>query len=617
MNALRQAWQVLGIAADSDVAAIRAAYARQLKSFDPDDDPERFAELRAARDQALAEARSHGERAAERSAEEVGALQAARDDARWSEPGDAAPTAPEVIDARLHGGDALKIAPPLVNSPVSGRGLVSVAPALAPEASYQSAPQPGHATDAEERVVPLPLILNSPGSPPVLDRRPDAGSADVGIVDHAAHRDRMSAHYDAVLALLFPPDDTAQQPLSDAEAMALNEHIKALLADPRLEEIAFLAEADRWFASVLADAVPRSDPAIQIAIDYFGWRAGQGRIDQHPAAAAVVARADEIDFLAKVTAPGHRLNAAWRELTRPADEGTRRGIGWGLGGKVSELIQTVRQDYPRLEGHWDWYRVSLWENSKPRRFNVGWMVSAIYLAIVAFGIIARALDPQAGGNPARNPVPAIVMRDEQVIDSVLAAVADESLTLERARKEKPELASLLTSNLKIARDLGHDNNKYARDMIALLADRIRYRIKIAPYQLSADRVRLRLAQAKAIMPWSWASCRDFIVTGKPLERAMSTTTARQERLMRVRILLETDGEPSRGQQSDRFSIPGEMVAKIAARAKLNDTRTRKALQTSDNADEPALKDQCLVGIALMEEALARPPAEAVGYLRNL
>lgn len=87
--------------------------------------------------------------------------------------------------------------------------------------------------------------------------------------------------------------------------------------------------------------------------------------------------------------------------------------------------------------------------------------------------------------------------------------------------------------------------------------------------------------------------------------------------MRVRILLETDGEPSRGQQSDRFSIPGEMVAKIAARAKLNDTRTRKALQTSDNADEPALKDQCLVGIALMEEALARPPAEAVGYLRNL
>ena len=50
MNALRQAWQVLGIAADSDVAAIRAAYARQLKSFDPDEDPERFAELRAARD---------------------------------------------------------------------------------------------------------------------------------------------------------------------------------------------------------------------------------------------------------------------------------------------------------------------------------------------------------------------------------------------------------------------------------------------------------------------------------------------------------------------------------------------------------------------------------------
>ncbi|WP_298959970.1 hypothetical protein [uncultured Methylobacterium sp.] len=51
------AWALLDLAPTRDAAAIRRAYARRLKQTRPDDDPEGFQALLAARDRALAEAR--------------------------------------------------------------------------------------------------------------------------------------------------------------------------------------------------------------------------------------------------------------------------------------------------------------------------------------------------------------------------------------------------------------------------------------------------------------------------------------------------------------------------------------------------------------------------------
>ncbi|RVU14675.1 hypothetical protein [Methylobacterium oryzihabitans] len=205
------AWALLDLAPTRDAAAIRRAYARRLKQTRPDDDPEGFQALLAARDRALAEAR--------------------RDPPdEPAEPGDDAPPVPEPAAA--------------------------FSPAAAPEPAPEviAAPVVRDLDPQVEDVTPP-----EPPSPVVVDVAPlEAGGADWAqafhLAEHLPPLDRGAG--DDLADWLARARRLPHEPRRDLEAALL----QALFAAWR--------EPD---GRLTARRVAATRPALLLAAPVFGW----------------------------------------------------------------------------------------------------------------------------------------------------------------------------------------------------------------------------------------------------------------------------------------------------------------------------------------------------------
>jgi len=90
---------------------------------------------------------------------------------------------------------------------------------------------------------------------------------------------------------LLPTDESTDVP---ADAAVVRARFAALLADPRMDEIAFRAQAEAQLAHLIATSLPRSAILVRPAMAAFGW-VGPSRIDMPPAIATILdaAHADE------------------------------------------------------------------------------------------------------------------------------------------------------------------------------------------------------------------------------------------------------------------------------------------------------------------------------------
>ncbi|MEG3149855.1 hypothetical protein U1769_08145 [Sphingomonas sp. ZT3P38] len=585
MNTPRSVWRRLKIEPTRDIAAIRSAYAAVLKSIDPDTDRAGFEALREAREQALAFAR--------------------RDDGAVID--DEAATSHDIaIPLGAYGRGNLD-APILGDNRPRGDVTTTVPPAA--EELFQTFERPA-STGGQGRVIPLhglndALVIRVLGLSRVssmLENSPLTAP------------ESFDEHYRAVLSILFGEDGQFVR-ITGNVADILRNHVAALLRDPRMAEIAFYADAERWFAQIVSRGMPRSDVILAPVIEHFGWLASRGRIDQSTEIAAVVARHDSLVFLAAVGRPQHPLFVAWNELTRPANERSHRDYSVSRK-KVNELLEIVRRDYPDLEQAMDWYRVSLWENptSISSRLPGGFYFLLTWVIIFGLGSLGYC-SPSQRRPSYISPPPALIL-DELVspdddINAALRDVANASVSMHLLREKKPSLAAMLEAKWQKAKELKQGRDAFLRDTTRLLFQRYRNGLRRADHALISQYRQLDLDEAKAALEAGSVGCSSYFQGGySPGPRSVEFGRRNSEII--VRVLTELDTDPPRGPVSRMFTIKGAVVDASAIRAGMTRTRFLAAMD-----EMPSSLPRCRTRIALLETALALPPKDGLKLLRDM
>ncbi|WEK02011.1 MAG: hypothetical protein P0Y59_10135 [Candidatus Sphingomonas phytovorans] len=591
MSALRAAWRQLGIAPTKDSSAIRSAYAAALKSIDPDTDPTTFQALRQAREQALAYARNSDDRLA---------------------------VAPETLHSHIEipltpwSPDPIA-APDLPNGTMPGN-LSAIVPSV--EGDFLSFARPAP-IDGVGQLLPT-AHANGSLTPPVLGGATTSSTIE-SLTLNGAPVDE--AHYRAVLGILFG-EDGRQQPLSDETVRReLIAHAEALLNNPRMSEIAFYTEAERWFAQVIAAAAPRSDPIAHLALDHFGWLADRGRFDQRPEIAAVVARYDMLAFHAAVQKEGHPLHRAWRELITPADELSRRGHVSGK--QIAKLLELVRRDFPDLEQSFDWYRVSLWEThptvSRGGSGNLswlGWLWPAFVLLSALGRCNAEAPRPPIISEASDTAFPTVgLLHDlhssDDDIEAAVAMATTGELSLRTIKENNPDLARLLVADWDRARSDKEPRSTFIERTSAGLRDRFQNGLVKASYPLISDYRSFQRDEARLAGSRSIYACDDYFTKGS-LPGSRSPLYQQRLSKMMARGLIEMDAEPPEKDIRGSFVIPGTVITDAIKRSGLSGQRFRQAVQGKGSAEE-----RCKARIGLIEAALALPRSPGLKLLRDM
>lgn len=616
MSAAR-VWRTLGIKRTEDVRTIRRAYADRLRALDVDSDPEAFAALREAREAALGYALA----------------QAGKITIPPGESGDDAPVADARSEIADRGPDDGIWSEP---EPGPGHGLTLPLSVLGPPAIHGdgdaalsvTAPgvpdEPVVATDPDARRATQP-VWNAP-APPVAPW----GAAPEGIGGHGdviagMRRSDTDEHFEAIYALFFSGQEGQLPDLDDRQVVALRVHADAILASPRMEEIDFHADTERWMSEVIARACPESDPLVRRVADYFGWMARADEIGLPPAIDFVVRRARSLDFLDQVRERRHPLHAAWRELSRPANETSRRGRVPAK--QVSGLLALVRRDHPALESLFDPYRVSLWEPGQGRelaadRISAWWAIIPAFLLLRFCASMADDERPQpnpfpvpveapGGGTVPAGPVPiaAPLSAPTVDIDRALEMLYGDALDVARLETGNPELYALVMKAWEDARRRGETVSELRRAIEELMWKSYRAGIERGSYDLVAEDVRLSLDRARALRTDTPAMCVNFF-NGVGVEETPGI--AERQRALVIRTVLETGATPGKERERGKFRVSDEVIDRAAASAGIS----RETFLRATNF-EGSETDQCDARIALMETALELPRSQGLQLLRDL
>ena len=398
------------------------------------------------------------------------------------------------------------------------------------------------------------------------------------------------------------------------EAEAMLAHWRALATDPRLDQIGRFAEAEQWFAHLVARNSPFSDPLVGPVSDFFGWMAAAGDISQSPAVAFVAQRRRLLDFAAAVDQPGHPLHRAWIELTTPATERSRRGRVPGR--DIEKLIETVRRDVPGLEANFDGYRVSLWTKKKDRSWvgMLGWWIFIV--VVIQFANLTKCIDDRWPPPPpphAPTFIPAKLENTRADTDRALEILFAGKLDVATAAARNPHFAAAMNRQWQADLDAGATLPDYVASLQRLINQRYRDGIANAPADLLRERQRYELARAELARNFGAKICAAHLsgtTTGSdmPLPPALE----QQRQALVARMVLETRPTAKPRPKQTRFAVPAEVLAAAAKRAGLSTEALARAMRF-----EGPEQAQCDGRIAFIQTVLALPAKRAAPLLRAM
>lgn len=417
--------------------------------------------------------------------------------------------------------------------------------------------------------------------------------------------------WQALLDILFPDGEASEDSVTYAEMEAGLGHLDVLLAHADQVDLIEHDALDGALADVFARTWPRSAPFVEPANAALNWLDEAGQLEERPALMFLNQRIKGMQFHEKVQAPGHPLNAAWIELSRPG----RATVLDRLRIKrleVDKLLTGIRERFPELESLLDPQRVASWEGSNAGHAagptgpsTVRWISFVLLALFILPRFIPDFIDPRPD-DPAAATAPQFdTGPSEDEIDADISDIFGPGIAMQEVRAADPVFADQLRN--------AFNRSAYSEGApLAFVRRKALEAGEVAEFEALIARSQLRrmwLATAQRQAP---AMCQNVLAGDFfSLPLGLNDVERINERaLLRKLLTAAVLNHQAKGGET-RFSIPGWMVSEAITRSGLSNEAFTAALGNTSDAN------RCAVEIALLDIIIANPGRVPVELLRGL
>lgn len=381
--------------------------------------------------------------------------------------------------------------------------------------------------------------------------------------------------------------------MSDAEQAELNEHLDALFADPRMDDLGHYARVEAWLAELLADRHPRAARLFPRIADHFHWHTRAHELGIHPAIAWLVGAHEGFQIVDQISNPGHDFHAEWMELKAGKPKGPLilRRVSHK---KMANLIDTVRRDYPWLETeHWQPDLVARWEKKVanggirgPGAWTWFWMVC------VLFAVLPRcsALDSTNSGPSLASVAQVDTQTTERTIENFLdrnfAKAMAEGRTADSLRKAGPNVYATLQDR---ARYLPGDDAMADNIMMKAITDNYYSMIDKLPYDRQVTDAKFRAAAMRKLKDDAQGCVEFASQPARYLRSGNAPIVLTDDYRNHMFAVVHDDYAGVKWTNvSKEMRLPGDVVGKLIKRSGLSDAKLRATF----SAERPPEADYC-------------------------